>query len=406
DPGRHTPQQVRDEVAAGRADELFDPAAADPHWIERNINRSNQLRTAGRLAYKVFIGATGSVHRSLFDRAGGLDPELVLGGDTEFAFRLHQQGAVFVPDLDTSSWHLGRTQMQTRREAGSRFRSPYVSNRVPDFHLRRKRPDRLWEVPYVDVVVGVDGQTLEAVDTTASALLDGTTPDLRMWLVGPWSELGDGRRSPLDEDRLDLRLVQETFRGDPRVRFVESLPERDPRVPFRLDAPAGSHPTRTAVVDMVRVLDRRGAGLMCTPLPGATRAGGGLLRMERASSFARALHLEPDAHGTDLDRVVEKVAGTHWTPGADFVIDEEDGGEEAPATEGGSGRREKSAERKDAKRSERRELERMNAEELRRELERARNETERLEARARRAERKLRWSAPGFGRRLLGRVLR
>src|SRR5699024_1267858 len=165
DPGRHTAEQVREEVAAGRAGSLFDPSTADPHWIERIIDKNDQLRTAGRLAYKVFVGASGSLHRSLFDRTGGLDPALVLGGDTEFAFRLSQQGAVFVPDTDTSSWHLGRTQMQTRREAGTRYRSPYVSNRVPEFHLRRKRSDRQWEVPYADVFVDVDGHTLEETDT-------------------------------------------------------------------------------------------------------------------------------------------------------------------------------------------------------------------------------------------------
>ncbi|WP_193518777.1 glycosyltransferase family 2 protein, partial [Nocardiopsis kunsanensis] len=121
-PGRHSAERVREEVAAGRAGALFDPATADTHWIERVIDKNDQLRTAGRLAYKVFVGASGSLHRSLFDRTGGLDPALVLGGDTEFAHRLYQQGAVFVPDTDTSSWHLGRTQMQTRREAGTRYR--------------------------------------------------------------------------------------------------------------------------------------------------------------------------------------------------------------------------------------------------------------------------------------------
>ena len=38
--------------------------------------------------------------------------------------------ALFVPDLDTSSWHLGRTQMQTRRDAGTRYRAPFV-DRAP-----------------------------------------------------------------------------------------------------------------------------------------------------------------------------------------------------------------------------------------------------------------------------------
>ena len=378
DPAAMTPEHVREEVAAGRAEALFDKETADPHWVERLINKHDRLRTAGRLAYKVFVGATGSLHRSLFDAAGGLDAELILGGDTEFAYRVAQQGAVFVPDLDTSSWHLGRSQMQTRRDAGTRYRMPYVSNRVPDFHLRRKHPERQWEVPLVDVVLDVAERTLEEVDTTVAALLAGSTPDLRLWLLGPWSRLDEGRRAPLDDELLDPRLVQETFRGDPRTRFVESTPHTDPRVPFRLYLSAGPAPTDTAVADLIKEIDQREVGLLCAPLPGVTRAGEGVLRLERSSAYARARHLEPDARGKELDRVVEQTHGTHWMPGEGFVTAPEGGEEASP----------------------------VHPEVLQRRLDKALTEIDRMRARAQRAERKLRWFTPGLGRRVLRRIAR
>ncbi|OOC52919.1 glycosyl transferase family 2 [Nocardiopsis sinuspersici] len=376
DPGAMTPEYVAAEVREGRAAELFDRESADPHWVEQTIANHDRLRTADRLAYKVFIGATGSLHRTLFDAAGGLDGGLVLGGDSEFAYRVSQQGALFVPDLDTSSWHLGRTQMQTRRDAGTRYRAPFVANRVPDFHLRRRRPDRQWEVPLVDVVMDVDGATLEEVDTTASALLSGTTPDIRLWLVGPWGTLDDGRRSPLDEERLDLRLVGETFRGDPRVRLAEAAPEHDPRVPFLLRVPAGAAPRDRAVADLVAAANKNKAGLLCAPMPGATR-GDGVLRLERVFAYARARRFWPEAAAEELDRGVEEVYGTHWMPGTDFVVPEEEGqaGPESP-------------------------------EALRRKLDQALAEVERMRARARRAERKLRWFTPGLARRVLRKLAR
>ncbi|GAA1460757.1 glycosyltransferase [Nocardiopsis exhalans] len=376
DPAAMTPEHVRDEVAAGRAEKLFDLGSADPHWVERLINKNDRLRTAGRLSYKVFIGATGSLHRTLFDAAGGLDAALILGGDTEFAYRVAQQGAVFVPDLDTSSWHLGRSQMQTRRDAGTRYRMPYVSNRVPDFHLRRKRPELQWEVPLADVLLTVGGHTLEDVDATASALLSGTTPDLHLWLVGPWGALHEDRRSPLDEDLLDLRLIHETFRGDPRVRLVETEPERDPRVPFRLTVAAGAVPGAEALHDLIKEIDREGAGLLCAPLPGATR-GDGVLRLERTAAYARALHLEPRAQGRELDRVVEETAGTHWIPAEAFVKGAEEESEVKTKPEV-----------------------------LRKRLDKALAEADRLRARAQRAERKLRWFTPGLARRVLRRLAR
>lgn len=376
DPEAMTPEYVAAEVREGRAAELFDRETADPHWVERQINQNDRLRNAGRLAYKVFIGATGSLHRTLFDAAGGLDGELVLGGDTEFAYRVSQQGALFVPDLDTSSWHLGRSQMQTRRDAGTRYRAPFVSNRVPDFHLRRKRPDRVWEVPLVDVVMDVDGATLEDVDTTASALLSGTTPDIRLWLVGPWDELDDGRRSPLDEERLDLRLVRETFRGDARVHLTGSVPAHDARVPFQLRVPAGAALRAEAVADLVDAANKSKAGLLCSPVPGATR-GDGVLRLERISAYARARHLWPEATPEELDRGVEEVCGTHWMPGTDLVT--ADGDEQAEPED---------------------------VDALRRKLERALVDADRMRARAKRAERKLRWFTPGLTRRALRKLAR
>lgn len=376
DPLAMTPEHVATEVREGRAAELFDRETAEPHWVERQIDRSDRLRRGDRTAYKVFIGATGSLHRSLFDAAGGLDGELVLGGDTEFAYRVSQQGALFIPDLDTSSWHLGRTQMQTRRDAGTRYRSPYVSNRVPDFHLRRRRPERVWEVPLVDVVMEVDGAGLEDVDTTASALLAGTTPDIRLWLVGPWDALGDERRAPLDEELLDLRLVGETFRGDARVRLVRARPEHDPRVPFHLRVPAGVALRERALADLVDTANKKKAGLLCAPVPGATR-GDGVLRLERIAAYARARRLWPQAGSEELDRGVEEVYGTHWMPGTDLVTEE--------------GERDKDTE---------------DPEELRRELDRALAEVDRMRARAKRAERKLRWFTPGVARKVARKLIR
>ncbi|WP_116247913.1 glycosyltransferase family 2 protein [Nocardiopsis sp. FIRDI 009] len=375
DPAAMTPEHVLREVGEGRAGTLFDREAADPHWVERIIDASDGLRTAAQ-AYRVFTGATGSLHRRLFDAAGGMDADMVLGGDTEVAYRVAQQGAVFIPDLDSSSWHLGRSQMQTRRDAGMRYRSPYVANRVPDFRLRRKRPDRVWEAPYVDVVLDVGGRTLEEVDTTVSALLGGTTPDIRVWLVGPWGELDEGRRSPLDEERLDLRLIRETFRGDPRVRLAEGEPDTDARATFVLRMPVGSTPVPTALADLVQTADRQQAGLLCAPMPGATKAGDGVLRLERTSAYARARHLAPGATGKELDLLVEEVHGTHWTPGEEFVTAGDDTTEPASPAK------------------------------LRKELDRALAEVERLRARARRAERKLRWFTPGLGRRILRRIAR
>ncbi|CAL9416828.1 hypothetical protein SUDANB121_01787 [Nocardiopsis dassonvillei] len=389
--GDLAPERVLEEVRAGRAGGLFDRETADPHWVEGLIEGTDGLRTAGYGAFKVYVGATGSLHRSLFEEAGGMDPDLVLGGDSEFGHRLAERGALFVPDPGADSWHLGRSQMQDRREAGMRFRAPYVANRVPDFHLRTKGPARVWEVPRAEVVLDVAGRTLEEVDATVAPVLAGTAPDVRVWLAGPWEELAEGRRSPLADELLDLRLIRETYRGDLRVRCVEEVPDPDGRVPFRLHLPAGVRPLPGMVADLVRLADRKAAGLVCAPVPGALRAGDGVLRLERAAAFARARHLSPKAEGAGLDRVVEETGGIQWTSANRFVQVPE----EAEATWGvqrGEPVAESGPEPTPV--------------ELRAELRRARREIDRLRRRAERTERKLRWFTPGLGRRLLRRVAR
>ncbi len=383
------PERVRAEVAAGRAGALFDRESADPHWVAEFVEHTEGLRTAGFGAFKVYVGATGSLHRGLFDEAGGMDPDLILGGDSEFGHRLAERGALFVPDDEADSWHLGRSQMQDQREAGMRFRAPYVANRVPDFHLRTKGPARVWEVPRAEVVVDAAGRTLEEVDATVAPLLAGTAPDVRVWLTGPWEELTDGRRAPLAEELLDLRLIRETYRADLRVRCVEEVPDPDGRVPFRLHVPAGVRPLPGMVADLVRLADRKSAGLVCAPVPGALRAGDGVLRLERAAAFARARHLSPKAEGVGLDRVVEETGGLQWTSANRFV----EVPEGAEAT-WGTVRTEPGAEPEPT------------PVELRAELRRARREIDVLRRRAERTERKLRWFTPGLGRRLLRRIAR
>ncbi|QBI53709.1 glycosyltransferase [Streptomonospora litoralis] len=372
-PGEPSAEEVHAAVAAGRTADLFDAAAAERHWIERIIDRTEALTAADHLAYRVFIGATGSLHRTLFDEAGGLAGELVLGGDSEFAYRLAQTGAVFVPDSESSSWHLGRTQMQTRREAGARYRHPYVAARVPDFENRRKQGPRQWMVPYVDVVVDVTGVSLEDADTTVAALLGGGTADVRVTLLGPWSKLTEERRSPLEEELLDLRLIRETFRGESRVVFADAEPQRDPNVPFRLVMPAGVHPTRSFLERITQAANRNSAGLLRVTAPGVAAHGPGSMRLERTAAFARARRL--GAGGEGLDDAIDRLWGQHWIGGQGLFVEGEDDADAVPHDWRGR-------------------------------LRKAEEEAAAQRARADRLERRLRWLGRGLPRRLADRLTR
>jgi glycosyltransferase involved in cell wall biosynthesis len=141
------PVDVFEAVRAGKAAELFDAESAQPQWIEQIIDATAGLRQADHRAFRVLVGASFSVHRSLFDASGGMDAEVLLGSDTVFGYRLHQAGAVFVPDDQSSAWHLGPRQIAERGELAKAYRRPRIANRVPELDRKRPRATRIWETP-------------------------------------------------------------------------------------------------------------------------------------------------------------------------------------------------------------------------------------------------------------------
>ncbi|THV31946.1 glycosyltransferase [Glycomyces paridis] len=301
-PGDLDPAAVFAAVREGRAGELFDAGASEPQWIETIIDVTGGLREADHRAFRVLVGASFSVHRSLFEASGGMDAEVVLGSDTVFGYRLHQAGAVFVPDDRSSSWHLGPRQIAARGDLAKRYRRPHIANRVPELDRKRPRASRGWDTPLADVIVvpstpdtdaaerepATDAPTASGADvdieSCVDALLSGSVPDLRVTVLGKWPEPVTGRHAPLDDPDLDARLLVESFRGEPRVRFAAEAPV-DPRVPYRLHVPDAVTAGPEAVASIVAHANEHRLGLVEVALPQ------GMVRLERTAAAARAAHL-------------------------------------------------------------------------------------------------------------------
>ncbi|QSB05780.1 glycosyltransferase family 2 protein [Natronoglycomyces albus] len=305
--GAFTPEQIFAAVTSGQVRTLRGHQHSAPHWIETVLNDTNQLLQARVDSYRVFVGATGSLRRELFDEVGGMDPSLPLGSDTEFAYRLAQAGAVFVPETTSSAWHLGTSHMQASAVEGRRFRTPFVAQRVPLLAARRSSPGRAWQVPYVDIVIDIPaGETVDNVDAAVAPLLDATVSDVRVSLVAArgWPE-GEERATDLSSSAAQLRLVAEHYRHESRVRLLESSPAADPAVPFRLLLPYPEATSTDTVRRLTAAADADRAGLVTVELP-----GGGQARLERRAAFARAARLaEGDPEQHDLDRVVAQIWG-------------------------------------------------------------------------------------------------
>ncbi len=148
-------------------------------------------------------------------------------------------------------------------------------------------------------------------------MLTGSTADLVLSVVGPWSRLTDERLSPLRDPDRDLRMTRADLAGDPRVRLVEQVAATAFPATFRMVVPAGWAPGRDTLRRLAREASRRDRGLVSLLLPDGRAA-----RLERTSAFARAARVQgdpgdpgadgpADGHG-GLDDVVDRISETWW----------------------------------------------------------------------------------------------
>ena len=103
-----------------------------------------------------------ALRREMYDAAGGPDPQLRFGNDTEFGYRLAQAGAVFVPEPLARSWHLGPTHVMRAQDEIARYRLAFLADLVPFPRHWRKVGGTAWTVPLVEVAVAVRGRTAGA----------------------------------------------------------------------------------------------------------------------------------------------------------------------------------------------------------------------------------------------------
>jgi GT2 family glycosyltransferase len=301
EPGAMTPEQVHEKVRCGEARALFAVEDSRPHWIEKTIADTDGLTAHHPSNFRVFIGATGSLHRDFFKTVGGLDTDLRLGSDTEFAYRLAQAGAVFVPETASSAWHLGFPQMQEKEREGRLQRVPYIAQRVPLHGMRRTAPPRAWRVPLVDIVIDVKDATVADVDACVAPVLSGPDGDVRITLVTGRGPAPHDRASILAGDGAQLRLIEEQYDVESRVRIAAQAPEPDPAVPYRLLLPRPVPLRPRSVGRLLATMERADAGLVLAELPGGPPA-----RFERTAAFARARHI---TGGGGLDQVVAGIWG-------------------------------------------------------------------------------------------------
>ncbi|MEO5709942.1 MAG: glycosyltransferase [Nocardioidaceae bacterium] len=301
-------ETVYEIVRAGRAGDMFEDRWTARHdWVEEFSAKHDGLNAAAFHAYLVHVGASASVRRDFYETSGGMDSDLKLGEDVELGYRLAQRGALFVPDSQARSWHLGRSTLMLRQEEVNRYNRPFVTDRITDLrHWRTK--GRTYSVPWLQAVVQTEGASYEAVAHTVDGLLRSSVADLEIVLLGDWVGRGDQRRPTLEDEHLDSRMLNAEYVGEPRVRFQKEVGTTAFPSAWRLEIPAGWAPGKDSLRKLTREANNQVRGLVSVTMPDGAAA-----RFERTSSFARALRLKDSRE--DIDDVVDSITGTWWYDG-------------------------------------------------------------------------------------------
>lgn len=305
-----------EQVTSGPIAEAFGPGTWEGStWLEEAFVATDDLERGDHKCQRYFTGASGSMSRSLLDQAGGLDTGLVLGEDTELGYRLSTAGAVFVPMIDSSSWHLGRSTAQTDDGASARWNNPFFLQRIPWRRMGNKRRSRIWQVPLVHVVLDARNCAPADVIPAVTEWLLSEEDDLTISLVGPWNRLDRGRRSVLRDPDVAWHGVEEFFRGEPRVTLVDEPPASVAPAMYRLDASAVTVPEVDALKRLLTLISQEPSyGWVRAVVP--HQSAEQPLVLARTAAIARAAHAIDE--GFPAADVEELVWGSRWVDGAEL----------------------------------------------------------------------------------------
>ncbi len=307
DTGPDNPVEVLALARNGTLDQTLDTGRHHA-WVERLLTESDRLRNADHLGFHAYVGAAAAVRRSLYEAAGGVDPDLDLGQDTEFGYRLWQAGAVMVPEPAATGWHVGRAGTARTRLPSERFRTEVLAEYMPHPHLYRERvPAHRRRTPLVHAVVDVSGAPYDLVRGCVDRLLDSAETDLALTLVADWEGAGTGREG-VGGPHLDLRLIQANYLREPRISFASSAPRTGFPSPFLLHVPVSWGLGQVALSRLLASAERARAGLIeLFPAASPTRDAG--VRLWRTRALARALRVRDPQE--DLGDVVAALHGRY-----------------------------------------------------------------------------------------------
>lgn len=212
----------------GSLKELFSDRPTETSWVERVLDRTDNLLAKSDEGFEVVIGSNLGMRRGFYELVGDFDESFTRWGleDNEFGYRAYTRGALLIPVRKAFGWHQGLWNED--RELKSRsalIQSGRAAHLIAHPLYRPVRPGRIYTVP--EYVV-----TFDAMHCPVGGLIRAVEHILADWA----HDLVVRIQTRASDDYDDLERLRNEFALEPRVSITPARCALDefPTSPFHI----------------------------------------------------------------------------------------------------------------------------------------------------------------------------
>lgn len=297
-----TAADVHEAVGAGDPKTLLVGRGPRRHvWQEDFIAARDDLTQDRDDSFLAVVGASVSLRRDLYLRAGGFSPFALRGiVDTEFGYRAFTSGGLIIPDHEARAYHQGTRSFSHSGEDIKRQRTGLAANFLPTELFRLSDGGRQWAVPMANVIVDTQGATAEDVQMTIDSVLASDFTDLVVTVVE-----GSDAHMP--------SWLSDYFSHDGRVRFNDAPPGSGYPSPLSCAVSAGLVLRKDTVRRAVALLGEHNLGVIRTD---PQECGGRGMEVWKTRVLLRAAGSGIDGH----DERAARLGGGLWASAVELGV--------------------------------------------------------------------------------------
>lgn len=277
-----------------------------PEYLELHMERTADLTTRHTDLFRVVTGGNLGVRAETYFRAGGYDESFNRWGaeDTEFGYRLFNDGCLLVPERAAECWHQGIGSFRdTEYQRVLEVQRAKIAHLIPHPGFRSTSPGRTYSRPRALATVRVLDHPADVIAGTVEALLASSISDLYVLLDIPSTHPG-------------LEWITHQFAPDSRVHVGSDLdPERlHPHAPVQIVVP-GACRVGPRTIELILQQVGSEVGVLHITIPGRPPEEVMLL-----ATWTRALRRGRRIDSEEAIRCAARQFGERWASGREFGI--------------------------------------------------------------------------------------